>query len=54
MQDLTDPDYDLDKLDEAASIEDAKSSSLKFNFSYSKVIAISLLLVLVQHTLRVM
>ena len=47
-------DSDLDKLDDAAHLAQSKSKFPHFNFSYWKVIAVSLLLILVQHTLKVM
>ncbi len=61
MQGLT--DYELDHIDEAPYREDGeldevignvpKSSFLNFNFSYTKVITVSLLLVMAQHLSRV-
>ena len=48
-------DSDLDKLDDAAGLEqNAQSKFPRFSFSYCKVLGVTLLLVLVQHTFKVM
>ena len=47
-------DSDLDKLDDAAGLEQSLSKFPRFNLNYCKVLGVSLLLVLVQHTVKVM